>query len=501
MSPSAPRLQLPDEEDESDDDKNQEKCASLLPHALSAFLAVEEKKQLIRGLIDDRCLCVPTQLEFSPTPQPMYPMPSQMPLPDFVPFGTEELQSPVQVSYAEAAAITSPVGPQFGPESTHIVNGLPDSIPLHSYPSHVAPPQGVHMGTNCHTQPSLTPVGQVPLPTALPLQEPKTTFIPDQTSSGQQHPPPAALNDRHGCCSGRNIPQPQLHPSTSESGRSPITSDAQYPSSHWRIIHSHSSPQAPPVPFTMADTAEIKFMSHPHSRPLEMPQTTMYHIPSGLATSENPITAESQAELQRADTYRRQTVPINAMSGITGVAAPPAEASCSGEKSFTSHICNCGDTCACTGCPVHPDNPTMKAKVQDLAENYLDSDPDSSGTSRPQSLCGGPPSQFDPSQAPHFSPSLSVNPEVDWSPFGHLSSELNHAEHTQPNSAYEPEAQDFGHPLFPSSDYLHFRFDLSPLPECNAPPSIECHCSSGCGCSGCLAHTGHINEENFETLG
>ena len=243
-------------------------------------------------------------------------------------------------------------------------------------------------------------------------------------------------------------------------------------------------------------------------QPLEfhpgVPETTMYHIPPNLATADNPLTTESQAAVLRNNVYSSQTVSINAMSGITGVAAPPAEATCMGESLHVAHPCNCGDACSCTACPVHPYNATMQAKVRELWPLLKRSEGELDGGSRPISSHETDAARSGDSSMPPVDHGISLPDDVDWGDFDRLSPDGDHVfrDYAQQIEPGVVSGTNHGHSVinqgFSSAQYLHYEYEAPHQPECRAPAGVLCKCADGCNCTGCSSHTGHLQLAGHE---
>lgn len=238
---------------------------------------------------------------------------------------------------------------------------------------------------------------------------------------------------------------------------------------------------------------------------LDGAQTTLFSIPSFLATSDNPITPQQQSLLDQNHTYHPQNVPMHSQSGVMGLAAPSADSE--GIFSHTDHACNCGPGCRCLYCPVHPFNEETKRHTQEIADLMPYADSASSLSSPPQSAYDSsfvnseltpiptngdgnhlnefvsPMSQVYPNQPPMpqsmFPPSL---PEE-----GNLHSMVSATMNGRVDEA----------PSYPrrDSEYYHYTYAVGPArPDCTAVPGT-CACGDNCSCLGCLTHTGHTGEQ------
>ncbi|KAL8907671.1 MAG: hypothetical protein Q9171_005764 [Xanthocarpia ochracea] len=115
----------------------------------------------------------------------------------------------------------------------------------------------------------------------------------------------------------------------------------------------------------------------------DAPQTTIYSMPSTLATAENPMTSHQSAQLQASGSWRAQQVPRFAAEGIIGSAAQPGD---SIEVTDNLYECPCGDGCACVFCSVHPHNEASVARAQEMGRLMLEPNAPTASGSPPQFL-------------------------------------------------------------------------------------------------------------------
>ena len=220
------------------------------------------------------------------------------------------------------------------------------------------------------------------------------------------------------------------------------------------------------------------------------PQTTIYRIPAGLATYDNPMKPEQQVGFGQSNPDYIQTVPAYAESGVMGTTALPADTNETADCIVaTTHHCHCGTGCQCVACPVHPGNATTQAKVAEMYD-LLDNEPPytptfetnppwspSQGTNGNMAVASyqtytfqmppdqevlGPQPDFGSHQAgQHWSPPTS-SPPAQFSPPG---SDQNFASYphnmTDMNNL---NGNNDGNNATPSQKYLHFQY---PLPYVN----------------------------------
>ncbi|KAI9858449.1 MAG: hypothetical protein M1824_004316 [Vezdaea acicularis] len=89
---------------------------------------------------------------------------------------------------------------------------------------------------------------------------------------------------------------------------------------------------------------------------------TQYSIPPPLSTHTNPITPQNISYLHHSYPGFVQTTTQPALDGISGYAAPAATA----YSPSLAHFCDCGDSCACPFCPVHPYNQTSADQLKEM---------------------------------------------------------------------------------------------------------------------------------------
>lgn len=433
------------------------------------------------------CLCAPRTMEMVPPVEsvPAYPVQNQHPVSSHMPFPNAHMQSPGQ---PQEPAGAPPLNlHDHSPISNPPIQQCHTSIPpypdlIHARP---IPTQNPILGNH---QPLLAGQSGYPQKPSFPQlassQDPEGTL--------PQPWPPITAPEEGSCCSRTPIPEEQKAIGTGSGATiapvhhiSPETWYDNLPAQDNKTEVETISPLSPLV--GKQSQPSKSFLS-------EIPTTTVYHIPSTVATADHPISPAAIADLQKNEMYRRQVVPITAMSGIAGVAAPSADAHSAGECSTTSHICHCGDGCRCTACPVHPNNPTMQAKVQEMAEHLAYAGPGSTGTSRPHSSYGNVLQQSEQPPLSPLSPAFSSDSAFEWPP---ITSGDQYRSGPAPVPLDSPIDNDHTR-HFSSGDYLHFQFDLPPFPDCLAPPEVNCHCTYGCVCAGCLEHTGHIEGQSVE---
>ncbi|KAL8714947.1 MAG: hypothetical protein Q9225_006488 [Loekoesia sp. 1 TL-2023] len=185
-----------------------------------------------------------------------------------------------------------------------------------------------------------------------------------------------------GCCS-----KPSTEPSLDESN--PLALESLTLSSPTTLVSSAGSPDQSEEP----GTSEVSLKGKEPERALvkynpmmnDIPQTTVYSVPSTYATAENPMTLEQQAQLQQSARLHAQNIPQYAPYGITGSVAPSAEQI---DANDFMHECNCGPSCQCPLCAVHPYNPVANAHMEEMADLLASDIGDSGARSRPQSFYG-----------------------------------------------------------------------------------------------------------------
>ena len=94
-------------------------------------------------------------------------------------------------------------------------------------------------------------------------------------------------------------------------------------------------------------------------------QTIMYNPPPGYATAREPLRPSQlglpQYDLNSFSTHVLMHPPYGPIESVIPSAGSNAPFN-------PAHFCNCGDSCSCLACPVHPYNATTRSHVQDLGQ-------------------------------------------------------------------------------------------------------------------------------------
>ena len=392
----------------------------------------------------------------------------------------------IQTEYLQNIPMNRLVDSQHYQVSAHLLPGPIETQPGFAlgHPNH--PSEAVHF---------VASNGQMP---QVQFQSAESTF------SGRAHPQEqqaASEQQTPSCCS-------QSTPNQAHFGSSSLSGLSSFHENQHSQGYGHSRTDFENIDYeALTRNASSSSSAHMDLKTIgqqqvfsKVPQTTMYHIPSGVATSDNPMTTEAQAELLRSGVYSSQKVPMHAVSGITGIAAIPAEANCNGGTcGSVSHYCHCGDNCRCTGCPIHPDNPGMHAKLQEIAPHLDFVDWGSSETSRPQSSYGDMMHSLDDTSLAHMDATLVAHVNSGWQNFNERGDSRSNdidpnlvqlSGYTTPTEARRmiPESS--------SQEYVHYVYSVFPPSiECNAPQGADCRCAQGCACPGCLIHSGHFDQD------
>ena len=203
------------------------------------------------------------------------------------------------------------------------------------------------------------------------------------------------------------------------------------------------------------------------------PQTTIYSMPSTLATAENPMTSYQSAQLRASGSWRAQQVPRFAAEGIRGSAAQPAD---SIEATDNLYECPCGDGCACVFCSVHPHNEASVARAQEMGRLMLEPNAPTASGSPPQFM-------VDEMATP-----ISVHGD-------HTGSQNNQADVFPGHHGYDPTDGLFSEQmsLDPTlaEGYMYHEYDYQPTGTQCSDLTGTCNCQEYCPCLGCQTHTGH----------
>ena len=215
-------------------------------------------------------------------------------------------------------------------------------------------------------------------------------------------------------------------------------------------------------------------------------QTTVYNIPPGYATAEEPL-RPSQLSLPQYDLNSFSTHVPMPPCGTTESTVP----SIGSTVPFTlAHVCNCGDSCSCLACPVHPYNATTRNHVQDLGQiiandyNRL-SVQQQSRNSITQNSTTAKNDIYDPVFA--FGGSLPSPETREF--YDSLSPTTQHFDHSR---LFDNPLPNIAPPPFESDDYYTMEFPL--LQEDTEGGCRElsgaCQClPNECTCDGCLTHS------------
>ncbi|KAL8777499.1 MAG: hypothetical protein Q9213_007842 [Squamulea squamosa] len=127
------------------------------------------------------------------------------------------------------------------------------------------------------------------------------------------------------------------------------------------------------------ETDRFQLMNH------GAPTTTLYNVPSGYATLDDPMPSDAYAQMQASAIWSQQ-IPHHAAAGITGSAAPPADC-----RTACDHLyeCNCGSECNCGFCLIHPNNQASRARVREMGRLMLSPNASAIMASEPQFQNGG----------------------------------------------------------------------------------------------------------------
>ncbi|KAL8860257.1 MAG: hypothetical protein Q9178_003228 [Gyalolechia marmorata] len=205
------------------------------------------------------------------------------------------------------------------------------------------------------------------------------------------------------------------------------------------------------------------------------PQTTIYSMPSTLATAENPMTSHQSAQLQASGSWRAQQVPRFAAEGINGSAAQPGD---SIEATDNLYECPCGDGCACVFCSVHPHNEASVARAQEMGRLMLEPNAPSASASPPQFLFDGTANHV----TGHGDHTGSQNNQADDFP-GHFG--------YGPTDGPTSEQMSLGPML--AEGYIYHEYDYQPTGNLCTDLTGTCNCQEFCPCLGCQTHTGHYD--------
>lgn len=229
-------------------------------------------------------------------------------------------------------------------------------------------------GLNGQTHPFL-PTSQMAFPQASQNFIPETHAHPSSQLPNGSYPGLPQIPQK-SCCS-----KPSTEPSLDESNS--LAFEGLTLSSPTTLVSSAGSPDLSEEP----GTSEVSLKGKEPEGALvkynpmmnDTPQTTVYSVPSTYATAENPMTPEQQAQLHA------QNIPQYAPYGIAGSAAPSADQI---DANDFMHECNCGPSCQCAMCAVHPYNPVANAHMEEMADLLASDIGDSGARSRPQSFYG-----------------------------------------------------------------------------------------------------------------
>ena len=94
-------------------------------------------------------------------------------------------------------------------------------------------------------------------------------------------------------------------------------------------------------------------------------QATMYNLPPDYATAREPLNPSqynsSQYDIDSFSTSLPTNAPYSPVESTVPFVGPVTSLN-------PAHFCNCGDSCSCLACPVHPYNATTRNHVRDLGQ-------------------------------------------------------------------------------------------------------------------------------------
>lgn len=235
---------------------------------------------------------------------------------------------------------------------------------------------------------------------------------------------------------------------------------------------------------------EVKHETHSSQMMQGMPQTTMFHLPSHLATSDNPMNASQMAGVLDSNPEYVQRVPVHAEAGITGTAAASVEGHSGGcGGGTTPHICNCGPSCTCIGCAAHPHNPAMTEHLNELGGIMFEDGLFEDNGSRPQSFCedlSSPLTEGQYSQQSGGVHQYGSSPSVGHTQPQHNTMHGTYTDHSGQQPCHSaPDLMPSSNEPPPPNTFLQFEY-------CLGGPNAGCLCNTGCQCEGCIHHIGHM---------
>lgn len=215
------------------------------------------------------------------------------------------------------------------------------------------------------------------------------------------------------------------------------------------------------------------------------PQTTVYSMPSDYATATNPLTPEQLALLQQGAQLYSFQVPQHAPNGVSGSVAPSAEYV---NPQDIMHECNCGPSCECLVCLVHPFNQTSMERIGEMADLMTSESTEYGARSRPQSwyedhvrnaaMSSGIDAQD--------SDRLVRGPEGTGPSQAMMTGYPAGASNALPGSEAPSPYQ------LHSRDYVTMQYTFPPVgANMCSRGNVACRCGDSCGCMGCRTHTGH----------
>jgi len=369
-------------------------------------------------------------------------------------------------------------------------------LPVQTPPTSTAFQPGVHNGFPHHAgvdfdSPYL--VAPMPLPPAAIKPAPAQHAIPDaQTSSDGTNgasPDGTAVTQRSCCApvSPRHTPSS----STASVAASVATSKTASCCSATTDPEAGENHAGLPGHGHVADELSRRPLHSPNGtggptfgQAMGMPLFPAYYQPPGPALYTYPAPYGTLASPLQPDQWRHtmamfydQNMPENPISLPPGaVLAPPFAANRGAPGPGTSHMCSCGDSCNCLGCPAHPYNEVTQNYVRSAMSSMMEPPPP-------------PPSHHGTTDA--YPNGVSGAADEAESPTSQVT-----AATTATTAAREPaspqQAQTPSDASGLSEDQTQlsasdFFFVTYPFGHCGGEV-MSCPCGDECQCVGCLIH-------------
>lgn len=200
------------------------------------------------------------------------------------------------------------------------------------------------------------------------------------------------------------------------------------------------------------------------------PQPSVFSYPPQYGSYLQPLQPEQWRQVMAALNFGQQIPTTYGMPAPTPLSVPDA----SNMASWTSHQCNCGDTCQCVGCATHPYNDATQTYVRS-AWNTMAEDAQKQQRHATDGASMSNGDQNDTHEAPS---SILSNGMTNHHPDGTVS----------PPAPQTPSDAASGISEEQTLSASDFFFVSYPFGDSCAGDTSTCQCGDDCQCIGCVIH-------------